>query len=156
MRRAIGADAQIELVRRHEHPVGVFETSGFDAVEPDHKRVAERGAGILGRADEIGDHGAAGLDDAVAHPAHAAGMLDAIFVGEAEVAGQIGANRVGIEHHRVEQRRQRSRQRCLAGARKSHDENFALQLSPTRFEHLQGREPDRLRRAMAAASPISP
>jgi hypothetical protein len=80
LRRAFGADAQIVFVRRNEHPVGVGETPGIDAVEPDDKRIAEYGAGLLGRADEIGDHGAAGLDDAVAHPAHAAGMLDAVFV----------------------------------------------------------------------------
>jgi len=125
-RRAVGGDVQTDVVGCDEHPVGVFEPASFDAVDPDHKGLAEGGARLRRRADEIGDHGAAGLDHPVAHPTHAARMLHPILVAEAEIAGEIGANRVGVEHHRVEERRQRGRQRRLAGAGKSHDQNFAL------------------------------
>jgi hypothetical protein len=51
---------------------------------------------------------------------------NAVLAAEAEIAGEIGANRVRIEHHRIEQRRQRRCQRRLAGAGKSHDQDFAL------------------------------
>jgi hypothetical protein len=104
LRRAVRADAQIEFFRRNEHPVGVGEAPGIDAVEPDRERIAEHRTGLLRWADEIRNNSAAGFNHAVAHPAHAAGMLDAIFVREAEVAGQIGAHRIGIEGHRVDER----------------------------------------------------
>ena len=107
LRRAFGADAQVELFRGDEHPVGVFEPPRRDAVDPDREGLAESRARLRRRADEVGDHGTAGLDHAVAHPAHAAGVLDAVLVGEAEIAREIGAHRVGVEHDRIEQRRQR-------------------------------------------------
>src|SRR3981081_3326440 len=49
-----------------------------------------------GRTDKVGDDSAAGLDHAVAHPSHAAGMLDAVRVSEAEIAREIRALSVGI------------------------------------------------------------
>jgi predicted NAD/FAD-binding protein len=112
--------------RCDEHPVGVLEPSGIDAVDPDHKGLAEGGARLRRWADEVRDHGAAGFDNAIAHPAHAARMLDTILMAEAEVARQIGANRVGVENHRIEERSKRARKSGLAGAREPHDENFRL------------------------------
>ena len=52
-------------------------------------------------------------------------VLDAIVVAEAEIARQIGAYGIGVEHDCVEKRRQHSRQRRLAGARQPHDEDFS-------------------------------
>ena len=94
---------------------------GLDAIEPNRKCLAERGTGLFRRANEIRDHGAAGFNNAVAHPAHAAGMLNAILVAEAEIAREIGAHCVGIEHDRIKQRGERIGQGCFAGARQTHD-----------------------------------
>jgi hypothetical protein len=55
-------------------------------VKPDREGLTERGAGFPRGADEIRDHGAAGFDDAIAHPPHAARVLDAVRVAEAEIA----------------------------------------------------------------------
>jgi hypothetical protein len=61
-----------------------------------------------GGTDEFGITRAAGLDDPVAHPAHAAGVFDAVAMGKAKVAREIGAYSVGVKHRSVEQRRQRN------------------------------------------------
>lgn len=53
-------------------------------------------------------------------------MLDTIFETKAQVRREIGTNSVGVEHDRIEQRSDRGGERRLAGARKSHDKNFAL------------------------------
>ena len=45
--------------------------------------VPESIAGFLSGADKVRNRGAIGLYSAVAHPSHAARMLDAIFVTEA-------------------------------------------------------------------------
>src|SRR5262249_45046109 len=86
LRRALGGDAKIKALGRTEHAIGVLETANADAVEPDRERITKSGARLLGRADELGDHRAARLDDAVTHPSHAARVLDAIVVAEAEIA----------------------------------------------------------------------
>ena len=105
LRRAVCFDTKIHMIRRNEHLVGVFETAGLDPVDPDRESFAERRACLGGRADKIGDHGAAGLDDAIAHPSHAACVLDAVVVAKAKVLRKIGAHRIGIEHDCVEERR---------------------------------------------------
>jgi len=56
-------------------------------------------------AHEIKIHDALGID-AVAHLAHAAGVLDAILI-RAQVAQQAGARRVSVEDDRLEQRGKR-------------------------------------------------
>src|SRR5262249_34886845 len=48
-------------------------------------------------------------------------------MAEPEVAPQVRAHRVGVEHDGVEQRRKRGRERGLARARQPHDENLAHQ-----------------------------
>jgi hypothetical protein len=119
------------LLLRDEHPVGVFETARFDAIDPNSKSLPERSARIRGRANEIRNHGAARFDHPVAHPAHAARVLDAIHLAEAEVGREIGAHGVGIEHHGVEQRRQRIGKRRLSGARQTHDKDFPHHVGST-------------------------
>ena len=61
-------------------------------------------------------HGAAGLDDVVAHPDHAPGVFDRILVRKTEVAREIGAHRVGVEDHGVQERCEHVGKRRLAGA----------------------------------------
>lgn len=39
--RSMHCDAHIEAVRRHEHPVGVFEVASIDPIEPDRKSFPE-------------------------------------------------------------------------------------------------------------------
>src|SRR5581483_11900380 len=89
------------------------------------------GARFGGRADEIGDDGASGLHHAVAHPAHAAGMLDAILMAETEIAREVCPYRIGIEHHRIQKRRKGIGERRLAGAWQTHDEYFLSHFTPT-------------------------
>jgi hypothetical protein len=67
---------------------------------------------------------AARLHNSVAHPAHAARVLDAIHVTEAEIAREIGSHGIGVEHYCVEQRRQGIGKHRLAGARQTHDKDF--------------------------------
>jgi len=121
LRRTLGTDAYIKMFGRRKHTVGVREATDFNAVKPYRESFTERSPGVSGRANKIGDHGPAGFDDAVAHPSHATGVLDAIFVAEAKVARKIGAHCIRIEHHRVEKRGKRIGKRRLAGARQTHD-----------------------------------
>jgi hypothetical protein len=125
LRRALGRDPKVHALGSNEHPIGVLEAPRFDAVDPDREGVAESGARLFGRTDEIRDHGAAGLHHAVAHPSHAARVLDPVRMAEAEIAREIRAHRIGIEHHGIEQRRERIRQRGLARSRETHDQNLA-------------------------------
>jgi len=55
--RAFGANANIEAFGRNKHPVGIFEGTRDDTVDPNREGFAECGTRLLGRADEIGDHG---------------------------------------------------------------------------------------------------
>jgi hypothetical protein len=116
LRRALRADAKIEALGWNEHAIGVLEAAGADAVQPNRERVAKGGARLLGWADEIGDHGATRLGDPVAYPSHAARVLDAIGVAEAEIARDVRAHCVGVEHDRVKERRECGRERGLARA----------------------------------------
>src|ERR1700731_3898244 len=70
--RSIGGDAQFKPIRCGKHPVRVLKSTGFDAVNPDHEGLAEGRARLWRRANEISDHGAAGFNHPVAHPAHPA------------------------------------------------------------------------------------
>ena len=130
LRRSIRLDPDVETLWPHEHPVGVVEPAGVDAIDKDGESVAERRARGRGRADEVGDRGAAALDHAVAQPAHAAGLLDAILDREIEIAIDVGAHFVVVEHHGVEHRRKRLRERGLAGAGQAHHENAGLHHEP--------------------------
>ncbi len=116
-RRAVSVDNQIGALGRDKHLVGILEPAGGDTVDPDGERVAESRAGLNRRADKICDDGSAGLDDPIAHPAHAARVLDPVLMTEAQIARKIGAHGIGIEHDGVEQRRKRFGQRGLARAR---------------------------------------
>jgi hypothetical protein len=60
-------------------------------------------------------------------------MLDPVLVGEAEIARQIGAHRIGIEHHHVQERRNRIGERGLAGTRQTHNENFSMHAVPHEY-----------------------
>ena len=81
-------------------------------------------AGLLGRADEVGNGIAADLDDAVAQPAHAARMFDAIGFGKAEILVDVGAYFVGVEMNRIQARREHLRQGGLSRAGQPHDQDF--------------------------------
>jgi len=76
-------------------------------------------------ADEIRNRKSAGLDHLIAEPTHAASLLDAIGLVEAEILVDVGAYFVGVEMHRIEPRRQKFGQRRLACARQAHDQDFA-------------------------------
>ena len=102
LRRAFRLDTEIEMLRRDEHPVGVLESAHIDAIDPDGEGFAECRARVSGRADEIRDDRAAGFNNPIAHPAHAARVFDPVFMAKAEIAREIGAHGVGIEHHRIE------------------------------------------------------
>src|SRR5580704_15991888 len=126
LRSSLCLDLHIEALRRNKQLVGVFESPRCDAVDPDSKGWTKRSARLLCRTDKVRDCGSASLNDAVAHPAHAAGMFDAVGGTKAKVARKIGAHRVGIENDCVKQRRERIAKRGLAGARQTHNENFSL------------------------------
>src|SRR5262245_1752753 len=127
LRRAFGGHANIKALRRNKHPVCIFEATGTDPVDPNCKRLTEGGACFFGRADEIGDHRAVCLDDAVANPAHSPRVLDAIPMAKAQIARDVATNCVGVEHNRVEKRPECVRERGLACAGQTHDENLAHQ-----------------------------
>jgi hypothetical protein len=57
-------------------------------------------------------------------------MLYAILMTEAEIARDIGAHGVGIEHHGVQQWSEHAGQRGLAGSRQTHDEDLAMHAPP--------------------------
>src|SRR5262249_50015566 len=116
LRRALRADAKIEALGWNEHAIGVLEAAGADAVEPNRERVAKGGARLLGWADEIGDHGAPCLGDPVAYPSHAAPVLNAIGVAEAENAPDVRAHCGGVEYGGVKGLREGGRERGLARA----------------------------------------
>jgi len=52
-------------------------------------------------------------------------VLDAIRVGEAEIAREICAHSVGVEHNCIEERRERGCERGFTRSRQTHDENLA-------------------------------
>src|SRR5262245_39609782 len=83
LRRSLRADAKLKALGRDEHAVGVLEAAGADAVDPNREGIAKSSAGFLGWADEIGDHGTPCLNHAIAHPAHAACVLNTVGVVEA-------------------------------------------------------------------------
>src|SRR5215510_8111502 len=116
LRRALRADAKIEALGWNEHAIGVLEAAGADAVEPNRERVAKGGACLNGWADEIGDNGAPCFGDPLAYPSHAARVLDAIGVAEAEIARDVRAHCVGVEYDRVKGLREGGRERGLARA----------------------------------------
>ena len=75
MKGLIAADEQCRrFSRRNKHPVGVLERTVRDAIDPDGIGVAS--APFRSWKDKIGNNGAAGCDNLVTHPAHAARMLD--------------------------------------------------------------------------------
>jgi hypothetical protein len=119
LRRVFGLDAQIVPFGRNKHAVGVFETAAFDPIGPDGESVAEGGSRLRSRTNEIRDHRAAGFNHAVAHPTHAPRMLNTVVMSKAEVLGQIGAHRVGVEDHGVQKRRQHIGECGLARARQA-------------------------------------
>jgi hypothetical protein len=51
--------------------------------------------------------------------------LATVFQTKAQIRREIGTNSVGVEYDRIEQRSKRGGECRLAGARKSHDKNFA-------------------------------
>ena len=73
----------------------------LSAIDPNHEGFAKRAPCLLGRTDEIGNRVGAGINHAIAQPAHASRMLDAILAREAEVFADIGTYRIGIEMHGV-------------------------------------------------------
>jgi hypothetical protein len=72
-------------------------------------------------------------------------MLDPVGVAEAEITGKIRTHGVGVEHDRVDQRRERRGQRGLARSRQAHDQDLAHQCSSRNG-------PGALMETMAAAS----
>jgi hypothetical protein len=60
----------------------------------------------------------------VAQPAHAPGLLEAVFQGKPEVLVDVGADRVGVEVHAVQSRHERLAERRLACAWQAHDQHL--------------------------------
>jgi hypothetical protein len=114
--RAVGGDAFVTVRGRDKKPVGVGKPAFLDPVHPDHEGVSERRSGFGRRADEVRNDGAASLDDAVAEPAHAPGMLHAVFVRKPETAVDVAADLVAIEDDGVEERGEGFGERRLPGA----------------------------------------
>src|SRR3954452_15102327 len=78
LRRTFGADPKVDALGSNEHPIGVLEAPGIDAIDPDREGVAEGGASLRGRTEETRDARPARLDHPVAHPSHAARVLDPV------------------------------------------------------------------------------
>ena len=66
---ALRLNAQIKSFWRNKHPVSILEATRLNAIEPDRESLTERCARLRCGADEVRNHGAAGFDDTVAHPA---------------------------------------------------------------------------------------
>jgi hypothetical protein len=98
-----------------------LETAGADPVNPDRECFAEHGAGLSGRTNEVRDYGTASFDDAVAIQPMRRACSSRSSRLKLRSRERIGAHRIGIEHHRVEQRRSRVGKRCLAGAWQAHN-----------------------------------
>src|SRR6185437_13601610 len=97
---ALGQDAQIEMLGRGKEPVGAVAAAGLDAVDPDDESLAafeERVARFGGRADEIGDHRAAGFGYLIAEPADPPCLLDAIGWGKAQILVDVLADFIGVQ-----------------------------------------------------------
>ena len=103
MRRSLRSDLQINVFRRNKYPICVFEPTNLDTIKPDGKCFAEGSARFPRGTNEVGNRGAACLDDAIAHPSHPSRMLDAVFVTKPEVTRKICAHGVGVEHNSIEQ-----------------------------------------------------
>ena len=117
-----------------EHALVSSKRALLDAVDPDDEGLAaaERLSRRRRRADEVGDREAASLDHLVAQPAHAAGVLDAVRLGEAEVLVDVRAHLVGVEVNGIEPRGEHLGERGLAGARQAHDQDLAYRLNHPR------------------------
>lgn len=100
--RTLRFDAQVEMLRRNEHLIRVFEAASLNTINPDRKCGSECRASFASRANKIGDHCAASLDDPVAHPAHAPGVFNPIIVTEPKIPGKISAHRVCVENYGIQ------------------------------------------------------
>jgi len=127
LRRPLWLDPDIVVLRRHEHPIGVLEAAGLDSIDEDDESTAEGRPRLRRGADEIGDRGAAALHHAIAQPAHAPRLLDAVLHGKPKLAVDVRAHLVVVEDDCVEHRREHPAHRRLAGTGQTHDENLAVQ-----------------------------
>jgi hypothetical protein len=75
-------------------------------------------------AYEVSNRGMPRLGYPVAKPAHAAGLLDAVFRGKAEIAINVLSHLVCVEQHCAQKGRKLLCQRGLASARQAHDQDF--------------------------------
>jgi hypothetical protein len=117
LRRAFGGDPNVEVLGCNKHSIGIFETARGDTVDPNREGIPESGASLSCWADEVGDNRAACLDHPVAHPSHPACMLDPVDVAEPEIARDVRAHLVGVEHDRIEERCEYGRECRFARAR---------------------------------------
>src|SRR5207253_8429319 len=117
-----------------------------DTVDPNREGIPKGGASLNCWADEVGDNRAARLDHPIAHPSHAACMLDTVGVAETEIARDVRAHLVSVEHDRIEERCECGRERSLARAGQAHDQDLAHQylrmrevnVAPTDDHHSTG------------------
>jgi hypothetical protein len=124
--------SQVEAIGTNKHPVGVFESPGLNAIDPNNESLTEGGSRLGCRTNEIRNRCAARFHDTIAQPAHAPRLLDSIFVAEAKIARKSASHCVGIEHDRAQERRECVRERGFAGSRQTHNENLAFHLGPAR------------------------
>ena len=75
---------------------------------------SERRPRLRRRANELSDCVSICFHDLIPQPAHAPRLLDAILVREAQAFIDLGADRVGVEMHRIEPPCQDGGERCLS------------------------------------------
>jgi hypothetical protein len=98
----------------------------FDPINPNDKSFSKGRASLGRRANEIRNGRPPRLNDAITKPTHTPGVFNAIFMGEAELAVDIRADFVGIEHDCLQHRREKARHCCFASAGKAHYQNLAI------------------------------
>src|SRR6516164_2966541 len=102
LRGSLWRDTYIKTQRYYEQSICIFETTSFNTIDPNCVCIAERFAGLRRRANEISNHGPAGLGDSVAHPTHSTGVYYPILETETKIGRKVGTDRIRVKHHRIQ------------------------------------------------------
>ena len=102
--RSLGCYAKICDWRPYEHFVGIREAAGMDPINEYQTTGSKSIAGLCGRAYKISNCVVTSRDDAIAKPAHAPGMFDAVQVRKAQITIDMFPNIVGIKDNRAYER----------------------------------------------------